>query len=151
MLDLDAFDRLCRIKDAEKPAPMHQTPAEGPNHATKINNDWAFKLAQNAHMRDSKRGLAEEPELKWHEDAVAKESMYKQLRRAMHLDRAEDLAPEKQNIPDCDLLMDELDQQMEEIALRRVLATQKQGWARWAMTAAALLACVSILRELSYW
>ncbi|KAK7212332.1 hypothetical protein V2G26_019510 [Clonostachys chloroleuca] len=151
MLDLDAFDRLCRIKDAEKPASMHQTPAEEPNHATKINNDWAFKLAQNAHMRDSKRELVEHPELKWHGDAVDKGSMHKKLCRAMHLERVEDLAPEKEHIPDCDLLMDELDQQMEEIALRRVVATEKRGWARLAMTAAALLACVSILRELSYW
>ncbi|CAH0019326.1 unnamed protein product [Clonostachys rhizophaga] len=151
MLDLDAFDRLCRIKDAEKPAPMQQTPAEELNHATKINNDWASKLTQNAHMRESKRELEEEPQLKRYGDAVDKESMHKQLCRAMHLDRMEDLAPEKEHIPDCDLLMDELDQQMEEIALRRVVMTQKQGWARLAVTAAALVACVSILRELSYW
>ncbi|CAG9987366.1 unnamed protein product [Clonostachys byssicola] len=151
MLDLDAFDRLCLIKDAEKPAPTHEIPAGELNHATKTNNDWASKLARNARMRDSKRGPAGEPQLKWHEDAADKERMHKKLRRAMHLDWVEDLAPESEHIPDCDLLIDKLDQHMEEIALRRVVVTKKQGWARLAMTAAALVACVSILRELSYW
>ncbi|CAH0046264.1 unnamed protein product [Clonostachys solani] len=151
MLDLDAFDRICRFKDAEKPAPMQEPPAGELEQSTKIENYEIFELVQNALKHELKREVAEEPELVWHGDGMDKERMQEELRRAIHLDRVEDFSPEREDIPDCDLLMDELDQQMEEIALRRFRPEKEPAWDRVAMTAAALIVCISISRELSYW
>ncbi|VUC37102.1 unnamed protein product [Clonostachys rosea] len=149
MLDLDAFDRLCDIKDGEKPSPWHERLVA--KQPTTINNEEVSKLDQNTHQDELDREPAEHPELKRHDAAVDEEKMEEELRHVIHLDRVEDFASEPEWIKECDFLMDGLDQQMEEIALRRLEAAKKQGWGRWAMAAAAILACMSILRELASW